>query len=340
MTTTPTLNNSHRINTDIVIQKFTAPLPKNLADHIESFLVRIFEYGNYSFRTALRGQMDPLCVTTLVALRHQHIVGVSMGLSPPSQQGIALLGPVAVNQQFRQQGIATSLIQRLCDHFSTQNITTIFLAAKFNHPARSLYHKLGFQNDQGIVMRRSSSNSHFFDKQYFSFSPTVKVRKANWSDYCGVQLLLITPATMICFDYQRGLFSSRVSSPTRFFSVFPDLMKQQQQGYGFTNVLVSAAQEKVMGLAHISRLPAAPSHHLATLDFFVHDSFVHHAMQLLATTIKQARQMGAKRIVCYVPRVDTLKQNVLNDLGINVAAILPEQISLQNQFHDILVYCG
>lgn len=340
MTTTSTLNKCYNIGKDIIIQKFTAPLPENLANHIESFLVHIFEYGNYSFRSALRGQMAPLCVTTLVALRHQKIVGVALSLSPPTHQRIALLGPVAVDQQFRQQGIATSLIQRLCDHLFAQDITAIFLAAKLNHPARPLYRKLGFQIDQGIVMRREVNDPHSFDKKYFSVSPKVAIRKANWSDYCGIQLLLITPTTMICFDYQRGLFSSRTSSPTRFFSVFPDLMKQQQQGHGFTNVLISTAQEKVMGLAHLSRLAAAPSHHLATLDFFIHDSFIQHGKNLVTTTIEQARKIGAKRIVCYVPQSDTLKQNILNDLGIKVTAILPDQLYYQNQFHDTLVYCG
>jgi len=231
------------------------------------------------------------------------------------------------------------LINRLCDYLAVQDVSSTYLAVKHNHPARPLYHQLGFQDAQGIVMRRLLKEVKFFDENYFSFSTAVNIRKADWSDYCGVQLLLITPATMICFDYQRGLFSSRTSEPTRFLSVFPDLMKQQSQNCGLTHVLVIGAQEKVMGLAHISRSTAAPLRHLATLDFFVHDPFIRYSPQLVSQTIEQARQLDVQRIWCYVPRADQLKRHILEQLDLTLQATLPRQLLINGQWQDTLIYC-
>jgi len=266
-------------------------------------------------------------------LAAKRVVGAAIALTPSRQQGIALLGPVAVDQEFRRQGIATLLINRLCDDLARQEVASVYLAVKHHHSARALYHQLGFQNDQGIVMRRLFNDKKTFDENYFSFSTEIKIRKADWSDYCGVQLLVITPAEMICFDYQRGLFSSRTCEPTRFLSVFPDLMKRQAKNRGLTHVLVSGASEKVMGLAQIGWSAAAPLRHMGTLDFFVTDPFIRYGEELVSQTIEQARKFDVQRICCYVPQADRLKRQLLEQLG---ATLL-----LANAAHlPFWIHCG
>lgn len=324
---------------NINIHHVEAPVPADFAWQVESFLLEVFEYGDYSFRLALGGEFGPnLRCMFFLEILEDRIIGAVGCLYAHKERGIALLGPVAVSNTQRRKGIATRLVNKALSHLRVRGCQAVYLGVAKNNPARELYQKLGFESYCGIIMRKLFCPAAEFEKLHFAKGSPTQVRQINWEHFCDVQALLAYPATIYSFDLQRGLFSSKYAQPGRFLGVFPEMMKRQAKGEGLANVLVSGANENVVGLSHITRTPSEPQRHVATLDFFVHDNFIDDVPNLLAETIDQCRQVCVKIINCYVPEYDTLKCQAIEKAGGVIKAILPSNMFIQNKYENVLLY--
>ena len=211
---------------DVRFSRVTAPLDVRLAWEVESFLLEVFEYGDYSFRAALRGDYArTLCCSFVLAYCGPLLVGAAGGLYSHANPAVALLGPVAVHPSRRGGGIGTELIRMQLDHLAREGCRAVYLGIADGHRAVRLYARLGFAEYQGIVMRRSQSPSDRFDTEYWQAGGSVHVREVCWGDFPAVQALASVPAFMYTYDLQRGLFSSRYVPPERFLGVFPEMMR-------------------------------------------------------------------------------------------------------------------
>ena len=66
---------------EIEVRRVSAPVDGKLAWEIEAFLLQIFEYGDYSFRAALRGDYsDTLNCTFFIAKYKGNIIGAAGAL--------------------------------------------------------------------------------------------------------------------------------------------------------------------------------------------------------------------------------------------------------------------
>jgi ribosomal protein S18 acetylase RimI-like enzyme len=73
---------------------------------------------------------------------------------------------VAVDPEFRKQGIAKRLLQRLIAHARNQGLLQIQLAvAVENAPARALYRSLGFESF-GVEPRAMRVGDRFYDEEH------------------------------------------------------------------------------------------------------------------------------------------------------------------------------
>lgn len=321
------------------IRQVSAPLPPQLAWEVESFLLNIFEYGDYSFRSALRGEMLPkLCCTFFVAAIQKRIIAVAGCLYPRSDRRVALLGPVAVADNFRRQKLGIRLVKEVLNYLAAHGCQAVYLGVAENNPARKLYSKLGFERYCGIVMRHLFCPVDKLESTYYAPCHDTKIRGICWQDFCGVQMLLACPVKMYSFDFQQGLFSSRYSPPSRFLAVFPDMMKKKMKGEGLANVLVAGQKENVLGIAHVTRSIAKPLRHVATLDFFVHDNFIRDTQKLLAETIEQCRRLGIEIINCYICEGDRLKRRLIEKLGGSQEAILTNHFFIHGRYENVLIY--
>lgn len=321
------------------VRELSAPLSPELTWLIESFLLKVFEYGNFSFRAALRGQLSSmLCCTFYIATDGDQVVGAAGCLHSSHNQPVALFGPIAVEPQYRRSGIGTSLATMILEYLMAQDCRAVYLGVIGNNPARRLYEKVGFENYQGIIMRRLFGPPGEFEASYFQRCSQTTVKQADWADYCNVQVLLASPCSMYAFDYLRGGFSSRYAPPHSFLPQFPSLMKTVSAGLGLANVLVTGPQANVVGISHITRPHSAPLRHAATLDFFIHDNFVDQADELLYTTIRQAQESGVSTLNCFVPEGDQVKRSIMKRLNATQTAVLPESVRLNGHHQNTLVY--
>ena len=317
----------------------TAPLPCDLAWEVESLLLKVFEYGDYSFRSALTGRYSETldCVFTL-ARRAGALAGVAGCLYAHANPAIALLGPVAVAQEYRRNGLGTTLVRSAVDYLKTKNCAAVYLGVSKGNPAVHLYEAAGFRPYRGIVMRLLPFGEGQVRDLGFGGGSDVSIRPVTWGDFPAVQALAVWPARMYTFDLPRGIFSSRYCEPSRFLSVFPDMMRAFARTGGGAHVLRAGERHDVVGIAWMRRLPAQAQQHVAEFDLFVCDDFLAQATPLARTTLQLRDSLSVRQIYCACVSGDHLKREILEQLGARPVASLPGQVCLKGESMDVVLY--
>jgi len=306
---------------------------------VEALLLNVFEYGDYSLRSALSGAYsEHLDYILCLARADGVLIGAGAALCGRRNPTVALLGPVGVLDSHRRRGIGTAIVKSLIDDLRGRGCETVYLGVSSGHPALKLYERLGFVTYSGIVRRLSLCPSAAWEQKYFSPCARVGVRRADWGDFPGMQALLCYPGSMRTVDLSRGIFSSRYVKPARFLGLFPEIVKTCQQRGGFADVLVTQAAQSVVGFAHVCRLRGEVQRHIAQLEFYVHDSFMDQGRRLVHAMILQARSLHVGRLRCALLSGDSLKRRTVEDLGGACIASLAASACIGGTFEDVLIY--
>jgi N-acetylglutamate synthase-like GNAT family acetyltransferase len=325
------------MNEDIEILRRPAPLDLETAWEVESLLLKIFEYGDYSFRSALRGDYsETLDCTFFPARQRGQLVGAAGCLTGRLNPAVSLLGPVAVDTEHRGNNIGSMLVKSVIDKMKSQDCKAIYLATTDQDGVAKFYEKLGFQKHCGIVMRHLFCNEADFNNSFNTAE--TQIRRAVWGDFPAICILATIPAGFYTFDLPRDIFSSKYVEPRRFLSIFPRMMKEYAKQGGFANVLVASHNQAVVGLAGVTRLSTQAQRHVAELDFFVHDNFLNQVERLVRATVEQTNAMDIQDVTCYCLKCDHLKRNIIENIGGKQIAVLPENVLINDNYDDILVY--
>jgi len=334
-----TSNTTQLTSIDVEIRKATAPLETESAWEVESLLLKILEYGDYSFHSALLGEYSRTLNCTFFLAKHKgNLVGAAGCLYSHKNPAVAIIGPVGVAAEYRLNGIGRKLVTTIIEHLRGRYCMAVYLGVSAGTPATYLYSSLGFKRYKGIVMRLLLCPEEEFTNTYFGKCPDVKLRRAAWGDFPGIQALATFPCQMYTCDFRRGVFSSKYIEPIRFLPVFPDMMRTFGRSGGLANVLIAGGKENIVGIAHMSRLPGEAQRHIAEFDFYVHDNFVDQTERLVRTTIEGSRDLSINRINCYCLDCDHLKRNIIDRLGGRQVAVLPGNIFVSGKYEDVLVY--
>lgn len=313
-----------------------SPLHSEEVWRIERFLLKTFEYGNYSFRRAISGtyHKDLKCVFYL-AYDRQEIIGAAGCLFSGKQPHAAILSPVCVETNYQRRGIATELCLRLLDDLKQREIKWIYLGVSKDHPARRLYHRLGFSNYTGIVMRKKlcedNSNTVYQTSK-------LSIRDLSWQDYAEVSVLMCEPSSFITFDYHLGIFSSRYESVNRFLPVFPELMRRLDKRGGCAKIMKGEINAQVVGLAQIYQAQSRLQKHVAYLEFFAEDCYLRDIEFLLHETSLEFKERGDFQLLTWVPERDESKKAILENLGAMRIAMLPNTILLDQKMYNVEVF--
>jgi GNAT superfamily N-acetyltransferase len=325
--------------TNIEICCVTTPLTPEAAWEVESLLIKIFEYGDYSFRSALSGEYSKtLNCTFFLAKCKSETVGAAGCLYAPKNLAIAVVGPVGVAAEYRGIGIGKKLVASIINYLKSQGCMAVYLGVSPGNPSTSFFSSLGFEKYKGIVMRLLLCPQAQFEQNYFGKSGDTRIRRAAWGDFPGIQGLVSFPCLMYTADLQRSIFSSKYVEPARFLSVFPEMMRAFARQGGFANVLVAQHKENVVGLAQIRKLPGQAQRHIAELDFYVHDNFVEKAESLVRATLQESTLLSVQIVNFCCLGCDRIKRDIIEALGGVHVATLPENILLHGKYEDVLVY--
>ncbi len=143
----PRTPNAKRLTSaDIEVSRVTAPLDPEAAWEVESLLLKIFEYGDYSFRSVLLGEYSRTLNCTFFLAKHKgSIVGAAGCLYARKNPAIAIIGPVGVAAEFRLNGIGTKLVTSAIEHLRRRSCIAVYLGVSAGTSASSLYTALGFE---------------------------------------------------------------------------------------------------------------------------------------------------------------------------------------------------
>ncbi len=316
-----------------------APLRREQAWEVEALLLRVFEYGDYSLRSALSGAYAEHLDCIFSFVREEGVlVGAAGALCGRRNPTVALLGPIGVVDTHRRRGIGTALVNALCRNLQSRGCQAVYLGLSSAHPALRLHQRLGFVTYQGIVRRLLLDRREDWQQTYFAPSAQVEVRPANWGDFPGVQALLCYPGSMMTVDLSRGVFSSRYVEPGRFLSLFPDIIRSCSHRGGRANVLVTRQTHGVAGFAYACPLPGEAQRHVGCLEFYVHDNFMDEASSLVRATLLDAGRMNLRRLRCLALAADRAKRRIVKSLSGTYVAQFIASARVNDDFHDVAVY--
>lgn len=334
-----TLNSNRLVSVDLEVSQATAPLESEAAWEVESLLLKILEYGDYSFHSALLGEYSRTLNCTFFLAKHNgNLLGAAGCLYSHKNPTVAIIGPVGIAAEYRRNGIGRQLVTSIIEHLRNRHCMAIYLGASAGIPATYLYSSLGFKRYKGVVMRLLLCPEEEFTNTCFGKCTDVKLRRVVWGDFTGIQALAAFPCRMYTCDFKRSVFSSKYIEPIRFLPVFPEMMRTFARNGGLANVIVSGSKENVVGIAHIRRLPGSAQRHIADFDFYVHDNFVDQTEHLVRATIEESKELSIKRINCYCLGCDHLKRNIIDKLKGKQVAVLPDNVLIAGKYEDVLVY--
>lgn len=323
----------------ISISMSTALLDTEAAWQVESFLLRIFEYCDYSLRSALSGEYSKTLNCAFFVARHEgRIVGAAGCLYGRNNPSIAIVGPIGVDQQYRGNGIGTRLINSIIEHLRDNGCLAAYLGISAANPAVRLYDRAGFKKYHGIIMRLLTCPDKDFEEEYFAASSDVTVRQVQWGDFPAINSLFAVPCNLYTIDLNRGIFSTKYVEPIRFLPLFPEMMKAFSRYGGFANVLVAGRKENIVGCANIQRLPGKAQSHVAYLDFCVHDNFVDRGEYLLTKTLNESNRLKVSRINISCLACDKIKRDIIEACGAVQIARLPKNVFVAGVYEDVMIF--
>lgn len=322
----------------ITFCKMNSPLNEEKVWQLESFLLRTFEYGDYSFRRALRGTYNSnLQCTFFIARVGSNVIAAAGCLYSKENSTIAIMGPVCVDAALQRKGLATRLCNSLLSHLEDQGTLAVYLGVRKGHPARQLYTKLGFKSHTGIVMRKFLVNEEDFFKR-FSGKDNVSLCQITWADYPAVSALMCESVNSHTFHFSRGSFAVRDIESQKFLSVFPEMMKAFEEDGGFANGLISDSRRDIVGIAHVLPFASTSQQHMAVIDFFIQDDYATHASSLISHTLKRIKSRHPRKTICFCPSCDHAKRNIMESLGARKTVALPGYLNINNNFEDVFIY--
>lgn len=295
------------------IEVYNAPPPLNLAVSSAKLLVTVFGCGNYSFKKALSGWEGSGLQTLLAICRNQEkIKGLALALYDKNDPRIAIFGPIAVDENFRKKGIGRKIAVIALQNLKKIGVKAVYLGVKEEHPARSFYRHLGFQEYTGVVMRKTFAETHTFEDDYYKAGQKVQLRKTSWADYPKFQALFSYPCTMKAFDWQSGYLSSKYLPLKKFLGVFPEMMEKHESGKADIKVLIAGEKEAIVGIS-LTQKNAESNIQGVNLDFFIHDNFLEHSNLLLESSIHNSvfstKSFFSKCLISDRARKDILENN-------------------------------
>ncbi len=313
------------------MKRSEAPLSPEDVRRIDSFLLNIFEYGDYDFNRALSGRYGPdLRCVFFTAEKHNSLIGAAGCLLGRENPSAAIVAPVAVTPQCRGRGVGTNLLASVLDYLKSKRCLAAYLGVRQNNPAVNLYERAGFETYAGLIMRKLLAPQEQFEK-CFAVSP-VTIRQLSWSDWPAVMALAATPAQMYTLDLHAQFFSTKYIEPARFLSVFPKMMRTLEQPSAFANVLISEQSHAVVGIAQIRN--TVDSGNDAELEFFIHDNFLELASSFLEDTLRQVKVVAT----CRCAACDVTKRAIIESVGGKVASIPPQSVFLGESPMDVILY--
>jgi L-amino acid N-acyltransferase YncA len=138
-------------------------------------------------------------------------------------------------------------------------------------------------------------------------------------------------------DYGEGIYSLPETDARRYVSVPASLLLRTEQRSGSVWVLENGARH-IVATANVLPLDTTLQRQIGLLDFLVHPMAVDHAQTLLTRVIDSEREEGLRTLRAYLAGCDDDKRALLQAVGFQARATLPDQLTASDQRWDLVIY--
>jgi ribosomal protein S18 acetylase RimI-like enzyme len=248
--------------------------------------------------------------------------GSMMYAAPRDTRDVAALEFVWTEPQHRRKGVATALLHAALADFRAGGGRAMYLCTTNPH-AFALYAKAGFRSLAGDGMRYLAPGQEDFDRTYFAYAGSARVRAGAWGDLARAAALYNQPGPdWLIKDYHAP---RRVFRDVRYESHYIRVWKPASEGRGALVVLENPLR-RVVGIAATVEMESYYEQHVHLLDFFACPAYLDQVPGLLAAAVERAAAAGAEVVQACVASVDGDKQRLLRQAGFREEARLPRRL--------------
>jgi len=258
----------------------------------------------------------------LARLPNREPVGSAWYQVAPDSSEIGACAFVFVHPSQRGRGIAYELMKHAVAHFNERGGVAMYLGTS-NPVARGVYHKVGFADYNGVVMRCINPNfseNRNFDERFFSNAGEARIRDASWADLSRLTALYAyNPHPWFIKDYGGQLYSHSAMPQQRCVTVPVTLLLRSEENSNKLLVMEDTRRRLVGAMSMYSR---NSKKRVIALDFLVLPSYMRQLPALVERGYQTARSLGAERVEVFVSEQEREKKEVLQRLDFELAQSL------------------
>ncbi|MBN1344911.1 MAG: GNAT family N-acetyltransferase [Phycisphaerae bacterium] len=295
-------------------------------DRIAPFLAHKGEPWNWHIRTNLEGHCDELDQRFYIAAIGQEIVSHLMLVE---KHGLAILGHVFTDAQWRQQGATSLLMKAMTEEFAARDGVAMHLFTGFESPAFRIYRRFGFEPmSPGSGRMKWVRSPERFEACFAPGDPrALRVEKACWTHWPLIHKLMLRQEG----DWLRNEPLSLTGSADAE-NAFVHLMSRLREGVpNAAAVLVNNAGMTV-GLATLLPWKALPSR-MMIFDVYVHPT----AEDALGTLIGAIDLPSDRPVLSRIDAESTLRRQALRDAGFDEVGRIKEALDFDGTDTDLIL---
>jgi GNAT superfamily N-acetyltransferase len=279
------------------VLKVAAPQP-DWIDRILPFLGHKGESWLAPMREAYESGLDDLALSDFVGVVAD---GTLVGnITTVEHRGVAVLQHVFTPPEQRRKGIASALLQGLCDDFRARNGRAVYLSTGYDTPPFHIYESFGFVG-RGDSGKMTWVVAEGFAEKHFAPGPAT-IRGTRWSDWPLLEALYAVSGQWQLKGYLFQQFGHAA-----YEGEYVQLRRRMEEGSILDVKVMEGQAGAVVGHALVAVQPQWKKRALV-LDCMVHRAYWDQTAELLkAVAIPEGARVQAFCDTGAEAKIDALK---------------------------------
>lgn len=307
------------------VLKVTAPQP-DWVDRILPFLGHKGESWLAPMRQAYESGLDSLALSDFVGVLDD---GTLVGnITTVEHRGIALLQHVFTPPEQRRKGIASALMQGLCDDFRARGGRAMYLSTGYDTPPYHIYEGFGFVG-RGDSGKMTWVLEEGFAQKHFAAGPAT-IRETRWDDWPLLEALYAVTG-----QWQLKSFVFQQFGHAAYEGEYLQMRRRMEEGSILDVKVMEGQSGAVVGHAMLAVQPLWKGRALV-LDCMVHQAYWAQTASLLQAV---SLPHGA-RVQAFCDGGAGAKIAALQSVGFAQEGRFPAQIEDENHQPTDVVILG
>jgi RimJ/RimL family protein N-acetyltransferase len=243
-------------------------------------------------------------------------------------RGVALLQHVFTPPEHRRKGIASALMQSLCDDFRARNGKAVYLSTGYDTPPYHIYQSFGFVG-RGDSGKMTWVVQEGFEEKHFAPGPAT-IRTTGWDDWPLLEALYAVTG-----QWQLKGFYFQQFGHAAYEGEYLQLRQDMTGGKVLDVKILEGPEGAVVGHAMLAIQPLWKGR-ILVLDCMVHRSY----WDQTATLLQAVSIPDGARVQAFCDAGAAAKIAALKAVGFREEGLFPGQIEDENHRATDVVVLG